>query len=37
MFVYPIKREIRFMSNQCLNEITNEPEEKFKSNKMSIN
>ena len=31
------KERIRFMSNQYLNEITNESEKKFKPSKMSIN
>ena len=35
--IYPTKREIRFTSSQYSNKITNEPEKKFKSCKMSIN
>ena len=34
---YPTKRKIKFMSSQYSYKITNEPEEKFKSSKMSIN
>ena len=34
---YPTKRKVRFTSNQYSNKITNEPEKKFKSSKMSIN
>ena len=35
--IYPTKRKVRFMSSQYSNKITNEPEEKFESSKMSIN
>ena len=36
IYMYPTKRKIRFMSSQYSNKITNEPEKKFKSSKMSI-
>ena len=37
IYIYIQQREIRFMSSQYSNKITNEPEKKFKSSKMSIN
>ena len=35
--IYPTKGKIRFTSSQYSNKITNEPEKKYKSFKMSIN
>ena len=35
--IYLTKGKIRFMSSQYSTKITNEPEEKFESSKMSIN